>query len=174
MIDVRIYLATPMTGYDRPTMIRRAFEMVTLGKEYGVRIISPVLEECIEGSGALIQNNEVQLFTFWKRDKEIIRNRDGSGAHVVLIDKAHLKSYGCEREYGFNRYCLWKPTVCIVPSRSITVAQYEDDAIFTDERSAFQFIATQYGTRAKRWKWRAKMLIRSLPGFLLDQFHAWR
>lgn len=173
-ISVRVYLAMPMTGYDRPSMIKLSHELIVLGEEYGIHIISPVIEEKVSGEGPLIQNDEYQLYRFWKRDKQILRNRDGKGAHVVLIVNAHLKSFGCEDEHGFNRYYLWKPTLRLMPDRGFTTAKFESDSIMSDERAAFQYIADHYGTRALRWQWRIKMLIRCFPGFVIDQLCAWR
>lgn len=164
----------PMSGYDRPTMIRRSRELIALGAKYGVTVISPVIEEKVSGRGALRQTDEVQLYTFWKRDKQIIRNRDGQGAHVVLIDKADKKSLGCEREHGLARYCLWKPVVSVMPKRGYNVATFEDDRIVDSADKAFELIAREYGTQMRRVKWRLRMLARSLPGFLIDQLAAWR
>lgn len=174
VVNVRVYLATPMTGYDRPTMVARAKEMVAIGAEYGVTVISPVLIENVHGRGKLVQTDELELTRFWRKDKEIIRNRDGNGAHVVLVDKANLKSLGCEREHGFNRYCLFKPTVCLMPSRGPSVAALEDDGIFEREHDAFKFIADNYGTHLRRIKWRISILAKSLPGWIVDQLAAFR
>lgn len=174
MTDVRVYLASPMTGYDRVEMIERAKYMIALGASLGVTVISPVIEEHVSGTGALTQNSELELYTFWKNDKRIIRNWNGCGSHVVLVDRSDRKSIGSEREYGFNRYHLQKPTVCLVSRRTATVAQWEDDNRFTNERAAFQFIANEYGTRVRRWKWRIKMKARSFFAGVLDELAAWR
>lgn len=174
MINVRVYLGTPMSGYDRPTMIARAKEMTAIASEYGVTVISPVLVEHVSGKGKLIQDDEIELKSFWRHDKDIIRNRNGKGAHVVLIDRADKKSLGCEREYGLSRYCLWKPTLSIMQPRGYTVAAYEDDRIDSDEHRVFKYIADNYGTQFRRAKWRVKMLSRSLPGWIIDQIAAFR
>jgi hypothetical protein len=174
-IDVRVYAAMPMTGYDRAHMVKRSRELIAIGAEYGVTVISPVIEENVpEMHGHLHTNDEMQLYTFWKRDKQLIRNRDGKGAHVVLIDRADKKSLGCEREYGLNRFYLWKPTVSLMPNRGYSIARLEDDRIFESERDAFKFIATHYGTHMQRIKWRCALLTRTLPGFVIDQINAWR
>lgn len=174
-IDVRVYMAMPMTGYDRADMVKRSKHLIEVGARNEVTVISPVLEEHTkEIPGVLTQNDQYQLRRFWRRDKEIIRNRDGKGAHVVLIDRADQKSLGCEREYGFNRYFLWKPTLCIMSRHGYSVAKFEDDRIFEDEYAAFAYIARNYGTHLRRIKWRVRMLCRSLPGFIIDQLAAWR
>jgi hypothetical protein len=168
-------MAMPMSGYDRAKMVRRSRSLVALGATYGVTVISPVLEESVrEIPGALTPDDQYQLHRFWKRDKEIIRNRDGKGAHVVLIDRADHKSLGCEREYGFNRHFLWKPTLCLMRRHGYSVAKFEDDRIFADADAAFAYIARNYGTHMQRIRWRLRMLIRSLPGFVIDQIAAWR
>lgn len=175
MINCRIYAASPMTGYDKADMYKRAKYLQSLARQYGLTLISPVLEEQVENkSGPLINDNEGRLKGFWQRDKAIIRNRDGKGAHVVLLDNAHMKSFGCEREYALNRFALWKPTILLMPNKGLNVSQFEDDYVTSDEYIAFMFIQKKFGTWGRRFKWRVGMLVRSLPMWIWDQINAFR
>lgn len=160
-----------MTGRDRKEMVMRAKHVCHVLEKAGLKPISPVLEEKVKSTtGPLVNNSRTRLKIFWKRDKEIIRKI----AHVVLIDGAHDKSFGVEREYGLNRWNLWKPTVLIMKRNGITVADFEDDNVVETVEQAADVIAAKWGTRWKRWKWRIKMLDRCLPAWLWAQILAWR
>jgi hypothetical protein len=141
-------------------------------KDRGLIPISPVLEEQVKDEpGKLINSDKERLHKFWKRDKYIIRRI----AHVVLIDHGEMKSFGMEREYMLNRGVLWKPTVLLVAQGTpLSVAEFEDDIVTYSVHAAAEFIARNWGSRWKRWCWRAKMLNRSLIGWLVDQMFAWR
>ena len=168
----KIYIACKMTGRDKLEMNKRAEYVCKTLQEYGLTPISPVLEEKVEAKeGKLINNDKERLQGFWKRDKEIIAKE----AHVVLMDHAEMKSFGMEREYGYNRFCLWKPTVIMVPPNTpLSVAQFEDDAFYYSVHHAAQEIARLWGTRTRRWIWRIKMLNRALPSWIYLQLLAWR
>lgn len=171
-IDCKVYLACKMSGRDRLEMVNRAMRVCEIFREYGLTPISPVIEEQVKAEeGKLINTDKVKLSGFWKRDKEIIMKE----AHVVFLDHAEMKSFGMEREMGFARYGLWKPTVLhIAPGIVVSVAQWEDDKYFTSVHEAAQYIADTWGTRQKRIIWRLKMLNRSLPTFFLRQLYQWR
>lgn len=171
MIDCNVYVACKMTGRDKVDMVRRASYVCILLKKYGLTPIHPVIEEhIVPTQGPLVNRDQDKLRGFWKRDKWLIRNK----AHVVLIDGANQKSFGVEREYGLNRWCLWKPTVLLIPDPAMSVADFEDDYIAVSLSDAAEFIRENFGTRRKRWKWRVKMLMRSLPGWISSQILAWR
>lgn len=166
-----VYIATRMTGRDRPEMVRRAKYVSSILRQYGLKPISPVIEEGVKASpGTLSQSSEEILKGYWKRDKHIIRRI----SHVLLWDQADNKSMGCEREYCLNRGVLWKPTIIHTPSQGISIARFEDDYITSDIREAARFIRDTWGTRWKRWKWRFNMLRHSLPKWVMDQIMAWR
>ena len=167
-----VYAAMKMTGRDKVEQVKRSHHISNTGKRLGITVISPVIEENVKATpGKLTNKDKPRLKTFWERDKDIIRYE----AHVVLLDHAEMKSFGMEREYMLNRGVLWKPTVMVVkPGTSISVAEFEDDAVFYSVEEAFKFINQKWGTRWKRWKWRSKMINRSLPKFLKDQLYAWR
>lgn len=171
-IDCIVYPGCKMTGRDREEMNRRAEFVCNVMREQGLTPLSPVIEENVpKEPGKLINNDKERLAGFWKRDKHIIRRI----AHVVWIDHGEMKSFGMEREFGLNRYCLWKPTVLVLPHGvALSVAEFEDDAIFSSAHAAAVHIKKNWGCRWNRWKWRAKMLNKSLPGWLMDQIFAWR
>lgn len=168
---VNVYVACKMTGKDRHEQVSRAKYVCTVLRQYGINPISPVLAENVEDvPGPLVNDDKERLGRFWKRDKEIIRYE----TQVVLIDGAHEKSWGVEREYMLNRGVLWKPTILLCPPMGLTVAAFEDDKICHDIHEAGAYIQSQWGTWGRRAKWRIKMLLRSLPKWIFDQILAWK
>ncbi len=166
-----VYLATKMTNKDRHEQVARAKYVCAILRQYGLNPISPVLAENVEDKpGPLINDNRDRLRGFWARDKEIIRYE----AHVVLIDGAHEKSFGVEREYMLNRGVLWKPTVLLMPPTGLTVVDFEDDYVAHDVHIAGEFIRKKWGTQRKRIMWRINMLARTLPRWILGQIYAFR
>lgn len=171
-IDVRVYAACTMTGRDKHEQVARAKLLREIFAVYGITLISPVLEEHIpDEPGILKETDAVRLKRNWARDKEIIAYE----THVTLMDGGDEGSVGMGREYGFNRYGLWKPTITLWNrDRGLTVAQFEDDQIFVDPFAAAFYIASTYGTRWQRVKWRLGMLARSLPRFIKRQIYAFQ
>jgi hypothetical protein len=169
--NVSVYVACQMTGRDRHEQVKRAKHVKSVLEQYGIKVISPVLEESVEDvPGPLVNDSESRLKGFWSRDKYVIRRI----AHVVLVDGAQDKSYGVEREYGLSRWNLWKPTVLLCPKMGLTVAQFEDDMMTDNLHIAGMFIRARFGTRWKRIKWRLAMLKRCLPKRIIDEFYSWR
>lgn len=171
-IDVKVYVATKMTGCEKDELVRRAERVCEIFREYGITPISPVIEEGIKDESVkLINADKPQLKDYWKRDKEIIIEE----AHVLFWDHAEQKSFGAEREYALNRFCLWKPSILYVPTGYHTsIAEWEDDAIFGSVQYAAQYIVDMWGTAKRRRQWRWEMLKRTLPTFLYRQWRAWR
>ncbi len=171
-VDVTVYIACKMSGVDRADMVARAQRVCDILREKGIRPISPVIEEGVKNEpGKLINSDKERLHGFWKRDKQILIQE----AHVMFWDHAELKTFGGEREYCLNRGVLWKPTVIYVaPGTPTSVAEWEDDAIFSSVHAAADYIVEHWGTRRKRWQWRFKMLLRTLPKWTYRQFLAWR
>jgi hypothetical protein len=168
-MSVKVYIATQMSGRDKAEMVSRAKHVCAVFKQYGIEPISPVIEEAVDDRpGPLLNPDKSILKRLWNRDKYIIRRL----AHLVLWDGAEAKSYGCEREYSLNRYCLWKPTVLLVKKHTLSVADFEDDYICEDLHEAAALIRDKWGTWPKRVVWRLKMLRRSLPLWFVDQFYA--
>lgn len=167
-----VYIASPMSGYEKSDMIARAHRVCEIFRESGLTPVSPILEEKVPDTpGKLINSDKERLYGYWQRDKQIIIEE----AHIVFIDHAERKSFGCEREYALQRGVLWKPVVIYVaPGTPTSVAEWEDDVIVTSVHEAARIIAENWGTRQKRFKWRVRMLIRTLPKWLYRQLLAWR
>jgi len=167
-----VYIACKMTGRDKAEMVHRAEYVVKVLASFGIKAISPVLEEGVKADNVkLINYNADQVKGFWARDKHIIRYI----SHAVLFDHAEMSSFGMVREYCLNRGVLWKPTVITVEKGIPTsVARWEDDGIYFSTHAAAADLREKYGSRVKRWKWRVKMISRSLPKFLIGQLYAWR
>lgn len=167
---VRVYISCRMTGRDKAEQVRRAKYVCSILRQYGIDPISPVLAENVENKpGPLINDNYERLKGFWARDKQILRYE----SHVMLFDQAQDKSFGCERELGLQRYCLWKPIVLLMPDMGLTVASIEDDAIVHNVHDAGRIIRERWGTWDKRVMWRIKMLYRTLPTWIKGQVYAW-
>lgn len=167
-----VYQACKMTGRDKHEQVQRAQFVSEVGTKYGLKVISPVLEENIEDDpGKLVNHDKEKLYEFWRRDKAIIRYE----AHVVLLDHAEMKSFGMEREYCLARGVLWKPVVLVLKEgTALSVSQFEDDAVFYSIHAAMAFINKMWGTRTKRIVWRINMLRRSFPRWIWDQMWQWR
>lgn len=167
-----VYIACRMTGRDRKEMVSRALHVCWELERFGLTPISPVLEEGVTPTqGTLVPASREELKGNWTRDKYIIRRM----AHVVLLDGADEGSIGMSREYGLNRYCLWKPTVVLWGKhRGLTVADFEDDLATDYLSDAIDLIVKNFSTPWKRRKWRIKMLLHSLPKWCIDQLYAWR
>jgi hypothetical protein len=160
-----------MTGKDKKEQVEHAQYVTEVLKKYDVQVVSPVLEEKVLAlPGPLLNTDEKKLRGFWKRDKEIITRE----VHAVVIDGADQKSFGVEREYGLSRYCMWKPTVLYMPKTFLNVSQFEDDFVSDDLEVIGKYLQDNFGTRKKRITWRIKMLIRSLPKWMIDQMYQFR
>jgi hypothetical protein len=164
-----VYIACKMTGRDRTDMVERAKFSVDVFAKYGIKAISPVLKENVPNEPGVLVNDQATLAGHWHDDKHIIRRV----SHAVCFDQAEMASFGMTREYSLNRGVLWKPTVIVtrVPS---SVAQFEDDFITGSLNSAAAYMATKWGSRWKRWTWRATMMNKSLLRFIVDQIMSWR
>ncbi len=171
-VDVVCYVACKMTGCQKDELVARAERVCEIFREYGITPISPVIEENVKDKPVkLVNADKEQLNKYWKRDKEIVIEE----AHVLFWDHAEQKSFGVEREYGLNRFCLWKPTVLYVPKGTPTsVSEWEDDKIFTSIHEAAKYIVETWGTAKRRRQWRWDMLKRTLPEFIRRQWMAWR
>src|SRR5260221_6068110 len=87
--NIIVYVATKMTGRDRKEQIKRAKLVKVVFEQYGIQVISPVIEEKVSNEeGPLVQTSIKQLHDFWKQDKRIICYQ----AHVVFFDEAERKS----------------------------------------------------------------------------------
>ncbi len=161
-----------MTGRDRREQIARARSAINVLYAFGITGISPVVTEGVEPiPGDLTTTCKEMLRGHWTRDKHLISRV----CHVTLLDGADEGSVGMAREHGYNRYSLWKPTVVIWNQpRGYTVADFEDDHVCFSLYEAAKYIRDNFLTRRQRWVWRIKMLVRSLPKWIINQLYAWR
>jgi hypothetical protein len=167
-----VYVACRMTGRDKAEMVHRArFVLETLAI-FGIKGISPVVEEGVKDDHVkLINLNVDQVRGFWARDKYIIRNV----SHAVLFDHAEMSSLGMTGEYCLNRGVLWKPTVILLEKGTPTsVSIFEDDFVAFSIHVAASMLSQRWSSRWKRWNWRMKMVIRSFPKWVGGQILAWR
>jgi hypothetical protein len=168
---LRIYVACKMTGRDRKEQVEHAQHVKEVLRKYDIEVVSPVLEEKVVAlPGPLLNNDEEKLRNFWRRDKEIIIRE----VHAIMIDGADQKSFGVEREYGLSRYCMWKPTVLYMPKTVLNVSQFEDDFTSDSLDEIGKYLQDNFGTRKKRITWRIKMLMRSLPKWIVGQMYQFR
>lgn len=170
-IDVSVYIACAMSGRDKAEMVARAQRVCEIFREAGITPISPVIEEKVKDEpGKLINSDKDRLKQFWQRDKQLIIEE----CHVFFWDHAEMKSFGAEREYALARFCLWKPSIMYVaPGTPVSVAGWEDDAIFSSVHEAAKHIVEHWGTKEQRRKWRLEMLARSLPTWVKRQAMQW-
>src|ERR1019366_4550857 len=156
-----------MSGRDKAEMVHRAQFVVETLAIFGIKGISPVLEEGVKSESVKLINHDKEMVRgFWARDKYIIRYI----SHAVLFDHAEMTSLGMTREYCLNRGVLWKPSVIVLAQGTATsVATYEDDLVCFSAHVAAEFMAKMWGGRWKRWICRAKMMNRSLPKWIGDQ-----
>lgn len=166
------YIACKMTGRDKAEMVNRAHFVLETLALFGIKGISPVIEEGVKVDHVKLVNfDKDRVRSFWARDKYIIRYV----AHAVLFDHAEMSSFGMTREYCLNRGVLWKPTVIVLAQgTAASVAIFEDDFIAFSAHTAAAMMAEKWGSRYKRIVWRMKMINRSFPKWVVDQMWQWR
>jgi len=153
MPDVICYLACRMTGRSKATMVKEAKEAVEILSTYGIKCISPVLEENIDPEHEILEDlTEFELAREWKKDKDFVKK-----CHVVLDLSAAspLRSEGATHEYLYARYALFKPVVRLFPKGlGISIARLENGYIVQTLDEAGIAIVNKWGTRAQRILWR--------------------
>ncbi len=170
LLTCRCYIATKMTHVNRRHLVSHAKRVCAIYRKAGIEPISPVIEERVQVRKGKLENlSKIRLHKKWQDDKQIITWR----AHAVVMDGADLKSFGMEREYGLNRYWLWKPTISVMEKQGLTVADFEDDKIYTEHEAAAHYLSQKHGNVYKRAKWRLLMINRSLPKFMFAQLWQW-
>lgn len=150
---ISIYLARGMTGRSMKEVYYEAKRERSYLEKAGFKVLDPVSEEGVKPKNKNIQATYKQLVTFWKRDKEMIRQ-----ANMVFDMTPWLKSEGVTHEIGYARYFLWKPVIRVYgkekrPSAG-SVAYFEDDILAKDIDHAIYKAENLYGTWYKRFKWR--------------------
>lgn len=154
-VDVVVYLACRMSGRSKAVMIKEAKEAVATLSKYGIKCISPVLEEKVEDKHELlIPFSDEELLVEWRKDKEFIKQ-----CHVVLdlSSSSRIRSEGAVHEFGYARYALFKPVARLFPNGlGPSITKLEDCVIVESLDHAGIEILTRWGSRMQRIHWRMK------------------
>lgn len=159
---IKAYTCQRMTGRFCDEMLREAEMLKRVLTNYGIVILNPVLEEGIPDVHELLHNvTPGKLEEFWRRDKEMIRESD------VVIDYITMnKSDGSNKEVGYNRWCLWKPTIRVWEGAGGFISRIEDDIVVPNIIDAVTMVNEKWGTYEKLGQWRKDMLDRCYPKWL--------
>lgn len=161
---ISAYTCQAMTGRMCDEMIVEARMLERMLGNHGIRLLNPVLAELayIPNEHVTLPNVSPELLEqFWKSDKKMIREAD-----VVLDYMTHNKSDGSNNEIGYNRFCLWKPTVRVWNGPGALISRMEYEVIVPTLLEAVQVIQEKWGTYEKLGQWREEMLRRSFPKWL--------
>jgi len=161
-MKVKIYTCQRMTGRECIEMRAEADMLVRVGEVRGFQILNPVIEENIPYEHKLLENvQQEKLEKYWKRDKEMIREAD-----ILLDYKTQNLSDGSNKEVGYNRFCLWKPTVRVWDGKGALISRIEDDLVIPTLAEAMDVITDKWGTYEKLGEWRLQLFERSFPKWL--------
>jgi len=161
MNEIRVYTAQRMTGRYQDEMRAEADMLVRAIRNYGFIALNPVIEENIPLLHELLPPSPTEkLEAYWRRDKEMIREAD-----VLLDYDTQNHSDGANKEVGYSRWCLWKPTVRVWSGPGGAISQIEDDIVVKTLPEAMSLITTKWGTYAQLAIWRKEMWGRC--------FHRW-
>jgi len=162
---ISAYTSQRMTGRYCDEMLVEALMLTRVLGNYGIKALNPVLEEKIPNEHILLPNVPAEtLERFWRRDKEMIRDSD------ILIDYlTQNMSDGSNNEVGYNRWCLWKPTIRVWNGKGALISRIEDDIVVPTLIDAITLINEKWGTYEKLGQWRTEMLERSYPGWVAGQ-----
>jgi len=161
---ITAYTCQSMTGRMCDEMIVEARMLERVLRNYGIRILNPVLAEL-----AFIPNEHVILphvptdilEKFWKMDKVMIKEAD-----VIIDYKTQNKSDGSNNEIGYNRWCLWKPTVRVWEGPGALISRMEYEVIVPTLNDAIDVINDKWGSYEKLGAWRTEVLKRSFPKWI--------
>jgi hypothetical protein len=162
---IKAYTSQRMTGHHCDEMLVEAQMLVRVLGNYGITALNPVLEENIPKEHILLPNVAPEtLEKFWHRDKQMIRESD------ILIDYlTQNMSDGSNNEVGYNRWCLWKPTIRVWNGKGALISRMEDDIVVPTLLDAITLINEKFGTYEQLGQWRTEMLERSFPKWLAYQ-----
>lgn len=150
-----------MTGRVKEELVTEAINQKLFIESCGLIVLCPVIAEGVQPTKQVLLSSKKAMDTFWKRDKEMIRE-----AHLVFDLTPNKNSEGVKHEIGYARYSLWKPVVRIFPKNELpvksSVAFYEDDFICDSLTEAIDYAKAVHGTRMKRLKWKMQLLNRCL------------
>lgn len=158
-VVIKAYTTQRMTGRFCDEMILEAEMLVRVLGNYEIQALNPVLEEKLPNEHVILENVPLEkLERFWRRDKEMIRESD------ILIDYLTQNlSDGSNKEVGYNRFCLWKPTIRVWNGKGALISRIEDDVVVPTLIDAINLIKEKYSTYEQLGEWRTAMLERSYP-----------
>jgi hypothetical protein len=164
---IKAYTCQTMTGRMCDEMIVEARMLERVLGNYKIEILNPVLAELdfIPNEHVTLPNVPPDILEkFWHMDKQMIRDAD------ILIDyKTQNRSDGSNNEVGYNRFCLWKPTIRIWDGPGALISRMEHDLIVPNLLEAMELIKEKFGTYEQLGKWRTEMLERSYPAWVTYQ-----
>lgn len=160
-----VYLAQPMTGFDKAEMVQLAKQAAFIAEQYGLKPWSPVLMEGVAGRGKLKADGT--LPEKWDMDKNALNDN-----FVFVNLRADEKSFGCENEFGRHRYSEFQPSFLISPKHAhgyVSIANHQADGIFGDMHSCFKYISENYGHLHQRQLFKLKIWLHSGPSWTFRQ-----
>ena len=172
IMTVRAYVAHAMTSRTGNVLWSESESVLNVFSKYHISVYDPVIIENIPRIDEPVPNKPGKDgLHAWNNDKLAIRR-----SHVLVDVTPELKSEGVHRELGYSRFFLWKPTIRVYKPGSDPhmVTIFEDDVITFSLEDAAQIINERWGTWPKRIIWRLKMLVISLPKFLLYQIQEFK
>lgn len=156
---IKIYTAVRMTGRMCDEMVDEAGMLTRTLYNHGYEALSPVTEERIPYVHETLPLVDLaKLMTFWRRDKEMIRDAD-----IILDYNTVNASDGAVQEIGYSRWCLWKPTIRVVTRPGFLISRIEDDLVVDSLAEAMLVIRERFGSYAQLKVWREEMWKRSFP-----------
>jgi len=157
-----------MTGKNCKNLIDEALYYAKIFKMYNIEVLDPVLRENIPYvDEPLAVQDKTVLLKYWEDDKKCLRE-----GYVAINCDASQKSIGGEHEYGLMRFNYFKPVVLVYPDIKELpfISVYEDDVVCDNIYTACVIMNERWDTWFKRFTWRIKMLIHSLPKFIYRQW----
>jgi len=160
-----LYLAQPMTGFTGYKIWKIYHARRTPYRKRGIWVESPVPGEGIKPTKRPLGDRPGITGTMiWAKDKKQIKD-----TNIFVFPADGFRSQGCVNELVKGRGAHWKITVFIHPKAGF-IAKEQNDIVCRDDESAARLIAKNFSSRHKRFFWRVKMLLRSLPGWLWQQW----
>lgn len=161
---IKIYICHRMTGRKNSELVEEAAYTKQMLEARGFVVLDPILEEKITADNKVCVVTPVVLETYWRRDKELIRDAD-----IILDYNTQGQSDGTNNEVGYARYCLWKPVVRVWAGPGGAISRIEDDVMVPTLAEALDLITVQYGTYEKLRDWRTAMWDRCFIKWIEEQ-----
>lgn len=158
---ITAYTCQTMTGRMCDEMIVEARMLERTLNNHGIRILNPVLSELdiIPNEHIVLPHCSNELLEkVWKQDKVMIREAD-----IIIDYKTHNKSDGSNTEIGYNRFCLWKPTIRVWDGPGALISRMEYEFVVPNLQEALRVIEENFSTYEQLKTWRLSMLSRCYP-----------